>query len=70
MDPSRLCIDRSAWGGVKGEEVMETLVAILVVLALGLGVNGMRPPAVFVLNRPWWLLRGVDIEAVAIVNYA
>lgn len=35
-------------GGVKGEEVVDTLVARLVVRFRGEGVKGMRPPAVFV----------------------
>jgi len=62
-----LCRDRSARGGVYGD-VDEILVATLVVLARGEGVNGIRPPAVFVLKMPWWLLRGVDTDAVAIVS--
>lgn len=65
---SCLYIDRSARGGVKGEELAEMLVAVLVALALGEGVKGIRPPAVFVLKRPWWLFRGVDTEGVAIVS--
>lgn len=40
--------------------------ARLVVRVLGEGVSGMRPPAVRVEKMPWWLLRGVDIAAVAI----
>ena len=39
-------------GGVKGDEVEETLVGALVVLALGEGVRGILPPAVFVEKRP------------------
>lgn len=67
VEVSRLCNDRSARGGVYGEYVDEALVTTLVVLARGEGVNGMRPPAVFVLKMPRWLLRGVDTVAVAIV---
>lgn len=55
---SLLCIDcdgclftsHDCRGGVKGEEWLE--VAPLVVLARGDGVKGMRPPAVFVENKP------------------
>ena len=36
-------------GGVNGEALVE---APLAALALGEGVNGMRPPAVFVAKRP------------------
>ena len=54
-------------GGVKGEELLETLVARLAVLILGDGVSGMRPPAVRVEKMPWWLFKGVDTDAVAIV---
>lgn len=53
--------------GVNGDEVIDTLVAMLVVLALGEGVRGIRPPAVFVLKMPWWLLRGVETDTEAIV---
>lgn len=53
---------------MNGDEATDAFVAMLVVLALGLGVRGMRPPAVFVLKRPWWLLRGVEIDAVAIMS--
>ena len=42
-------MDCSFRGGVNGEE---PLVAMLVVLALGEGVRGMRPPAVFAENSP------------------
>lgn len=52
VDVSRLCMDRSGRGGVKGDGVVETLVAMLVVLARGDGVKGIRPPAVFVLKMP------------------
>ena len=53
---------------MNGEELFETLVAMLVVLVLGDGVNGMRPPAVLVEKMPWWLLRGVDTVAVAMIS--
>lgn len=43
------------------------LAARLVVRVRGDGVRGMRPPAVRVEKIPWWLFRGVDIEAVAIL---
>jgi len=66
VELSRLCRDRSARGGVYGD-VDETWVATLAVLARGEGVNGMRPPAVFVLKMPWWLLRGVDTDTEAIL---
>jgi len=69
VEVSRLCNDRSARGGVYGDDVDETLVATLVVLARGEGVKGIRPPAVFVLKMPWWLFRGVDTDAVAIISY-
>lgn len=46
----------------------DIFVAALVVLVLGDGVRGIRPPAVFVLKMPWWLLRGVDTDGVAIVS--
>ena len=52
FEPSLLCRERSARGGVNGEVSTETFVATLVVLALGEGVNGIRPPAVFVLKMP------------------
>lgn len=52
VEVSRLCIDLSGRGGVKGDELFETLVATLVVLARGEGVRGIRPPAVFVLKMP------------------
>ena len=52
---------------MNGEEWFEVFVARLVVLVRGDGVNGIRPPAVLVEKIPWWLLRGVDTEAVAIV---
>lgn len=66
---SVLYIDRSGRGGVNGDEAVGTLVGALVVRALGDGVRGMRPPAVFDENRPVWLLRGVDtcIEAIVYV---
>ena len=54
-------------GGVNGEEPLEVFVAKLAVLVLGEGVRGIRPPAVRVEKMPWWLLRGVDIAAVAIM---
>lgn len=44
-------------------------VARLAVRVFGDGVRGIRPPAVRVEKMPWWLLRGVDIAAVAIVWY-
>lgn len=56
-------------GGVNGEELFEALVAKLAVRLRGDGVKGKRPPAVLDEKRPWWLLRGVDTEAVAIVQY-
>ena len=59
-------MDWSFRGGVKGEEFVERLVATLAVLARG-GVRGILPPAVFVEKRPWWLLRGVDTDGVAMV---
>jgi hypothetical protein len=59
-----LCID-SPRRGVDGDEVLDTLVATLVVRARGEGVNGIRPPAVLVEKMPWWLLRGVDTCGVA-----
>lgn len=54
-------------GGVKGEEWFEVVGARLVVRVRGDGVRGIRPPAVRVENMPWWLFKGVDIVAVAIV---
>lgn len=56
-------------GGVNGEEWFEALVARLAVLVRGEGVSGIRPPAVRVEKMPWWLFRGVDTDAVAIVRY-
>jgi hypothetical protein len=53
-------------GGVKGEDPFEARLARLVALVRGEGVKGIRPPAVFVEKRPLWLLRGVEIVAVAI----
>ena len=41
--------------------------AMLVLRSRGDGESGIRPPAVLVEKRPWWLLSGVDIEAVAIL---
>lgn len=41
--------------------------AKLAVLVRGDGVRGIRPPAVRVEKMPWWLLRGVETAAVAIV---
>jgi len=52
VEGSDLWIDWSFRGGVKGEEFVEMLVATLVVLALGEGVRGILPPAVFVEKRP------------------
>jgi hypothetical protein len=52
LDRSCLCIDCEARGGVKGDELVDMLVAILVVLACGEGVSGIRPPAVFEEKRP------------------
>ena len=43
------------------------LVVRLVARVRGDGVRGMRPPAVRVEKMPWWLFKGVDIEAVAIL---
>ena len=57
----------SARGGVNGDEWLEVFMARLVVLVRGDGVSGIRPPAVRVENMPWWLLRGVDTLAEAIV---
>ncbi len=56
-------------GGVKGEERGSVLLARLAVRVRGDGVSGIRPPAVRVEKMPWWLLRGVDTEAVAILQY-
>ncbi len=56
-------------GGVNGEEWLDALVARLVVRVRGDGVRGIRPPAVRVEKMPWWLFRGVDTEAVAIMRY-
>ena len=50
---------------MKGDEWFEASVARLVVLVRGDGVSGIRPPAVRVEKMPWWLFKGVDIEAVA-----
>ena len=55
-------------GGVHGDGLSEALVARLAVRFRGEGVSGKRPPAVLEEKRPWWLLSGVDIEAVAIVQ--
>ena len=52
---------------MKGEELLETFVAMLTVLTRGDGVKGIRPPAVLAEKRPWWLLKGVDTDVVAIV---
>lgn len=47
-------MDSVVWrGGVNGDEVLETLVARLVVLVRGDGVSGIRPPAVRVEKMPW-----------------
>lgn len=56
-------------GGVNGEELFGALTARLAVRVRGEGVSGMRPPAVLVEKMPWWLFKGVDIEAVAIIRY-
>lgn len=56
-------------GGVNGEEPFVSFAARLVVRFRGEGVSGMRPPAVRVEKMPWWLFRGVDTEAVAILLY-
>lgn len=53
--------------GVRGDELGEALLVRLVVLVLGDGVRGMRPPAVLLEKRPRWLFIGVETEAVAIV---
>ena len=45
-------MDWDAFGGVKGDELLEAFVATLVVLALGDGVSGILPPAVLVEKRP------------------
>ena len=50
---------------MKGVDCVETLAVKLVVLDLGEGVNGMRPPAVLEEKRPWWLFSGVDTAGVA-----
>jgi hypothetical protein len=47
-----LCIDWVGRGGVNGEEFVERFVATLMVLVLGDGVRGIRPPAVFDEKRP------------------
>lgn len=52
---------------MNGDELLDALLARLVVLVRGDGVRGIRPPAVLLEKRPWWLLRGVETEAVAIV---
>ena len=51
---------------MNGEELFEALVAKLAVRLRGDGVRGNRLPAVLDEKRPWWLLSGVDTEAVAI----
>ena len=66
MEGSFLCMDGRNCGDVNGEECVVTFVARLAVLARGEGVNGIRPPAVFVEKRPWWLFSGVAIEGAAI----
>lgn len=55
-------------GGVNGEDWVGVLVARLIVRVRGDGVRGMRPPAVRVEKMPWWLFRGVETEAVAILR--
>ena len=67
LEGSGLCIDCEGRGGVKGEELVETFVATLVVLVRGEGVRGILPPAVLVEKMPWWLFRGVATVGVAIV---
>ena len=57
------------FGGVNGDEALEVACARLVARVRGEGVRGIRPPAVLEENMPWWLFRGVDIDAVAIVRY-
>jgi hypothetical protein len=54
VEASLLCIDCAGRGGVNGEELVERLVATLMVrvLVLGEGVRGMRPPAVLDEKRP------------------
>ncbi len=61
--PSLSCL-----GGVNGEIGLTSRLT-LPVLVLGDGVRGIRPPAVRVENMLWWLFRGVDTAAVAIVQY-
>ena len=65
---SCLWIEAAGRGGVNGVECVEALAVTLVVLALGEGVNGMRPPAVLEEKRPWWLFTGVQTEGVAMVR--
>jgi hypothetical protein len=48
---------------VKGEELIEALLAVLV---RGEGVRGKRPPAVFVEKIPRWVFKGVETSTVAI----
>lgn len=53
-DCETMRVDSVVWrGGVNGDEVLETLVARLVVLVRGDGVSGIRPPAVRVEKMPW-----------------
>jgi hypothetical protein len=52
---------------VKGVDWFEVVAVRLTVLALGEGVNGMRPPAVLEEKRPWWLFSGVDTKGVAML---
>ncbi len=50
-DVARMLSD-DCLGGVKGEELFETLVARLAVRVRGEGVRGIRPPAVRVEKMP------------------
>ena len=52
---------------MNGEDWAEVFVTRLVVRVRGDGVRGMRPPAVLVEKMPWWLFKGVDTDAVAIL---
>ncbi len=52
VEASDLWMEGSLRRGVEGDEAVEMFVATLVVLALGDGVRGIRPPAVFVEKMP------------------
>ena len=53
---------------MNGDELFDALIAKLVVRVRGEGVKGIRPPAVRAEKMPWWLFKGVDTDAVAIVQ--